>query len=992
MRKQRTFRNRISGISAGMAITLFATHPVMADDSEIFTANTPSTSPNSNVVFVLDTSGSMNSPPAGQPNGPRKIDIVKDVFRQFIFDTTNQQDPTAVNPTNQGLNFAIMRFNQNNSSSDSGGHFVARLRMLNNGSKNAFWDAVNGLPANGWTPLAETAYEASRYFDGLAPLYGSSNNVAGVTQGSVYKTPFNNVTNQTQCAINNHLVLLTDGMPTNDGDADAAIRALPNTPNCTFSDTQNTDCLPQVAKYLYEKDYLPDIPGTQNVKTHTIAFDLQQNDAVALLQETANNGGGQFYSASDAGSLTGAINQIIDEVNRSAKTFVTPAVSVSSANKFAHDNTLYFALFEPKVSPQWIGNMKGYQVDANGVLKDFSEPPIVAQDSSGEFVESARSKWSTSADGNIIGEGGAASKFTLSQSRNIYTQDSFNEIVDFNDSNVSAVDLGAANAAEKTTIINWASGKTDDGQSLRENIIGDPLHSQPVVVDYRGSVGPVIFFGTNQGYLHVIDAATGVEKFAFIPRALLGNLKTYKDDIIPVNNQSRPYGLDGYISVIVKDRNDNHIVDTDTDQVILIVGMRRGGSNYYALDVTDLNNPELLWQINGGSADFPALAQSWSKPVFTKMDRYNTVTSETETQDVVLFTGGYDPNYDPDTNNVAPVPATASGNAIYAVDLLDGSLVWKAIGTTSTSSNATASSLTIPGMNNAIPANVSAIDINSDGVMDRLYVVDIVGKIFRIDFINNDATTDAGKYVPIGRLFADLSGDNRRFFNAIDVSYSKIGLQPMIHLTVGSGLRPHPLFADSSDRVYSVRDQYVYDNLPSAADFTAITQNSLQPTTSQTNGDMTNGWYFDLGAGEKALTKSTTLGGYVFFTTYLPPAPSATPSCTANLGSGNLYIVKLHDSSSLLPDSRSIALNSVGIPAAPTFLTLEQPSTTDPDPDNPFVNRDTKTYLMVGTEIISDGGGNNNPDEPPTTIDDLLAKLYPILNNPTAKFYWEQQY
>ena len=52
------------------------------------------------------------------------------------------------------------------------------------------------------------------------------------------------------------------------------------------------------------------------------------------------------------------------------------------------------------------------------------------------------------------------------------------------------------------------------------------------------------------------------------------------------------------------------ILSDSGDHVYLYTGMRRGGSNYYALDVTDRNNPELLWTIQGGSGDFAELGQS----------------------------------------------------------------------------------------------------------------------------------------------------------------------------------------------------------------------------------------------------------------------------------------------------------------------------------------------------------------------------------------------
>src|SRR6185503_16527634 len=54
--------------------------------------------------------------------------------------------------------------------------------------------------------------------------------------------------------------------------------------------------------------------------------------------------------------------------------------------------------------------------------------------------------------------------------------------------------------------------------------------------------------------------------------------------------------------------------DATDDKVLLFFGQGRGGSNYYALDVTDENNPKLMWKHGGSSGDntFVGLGQSWS--------------------------------------------------------------------------------------------------------------------------------------------------------------------------------------------------------------------------------------------------------------------------------------------------------------------------------------------------------------------------------------------
>ena len=40
----------------------------------------------------------------------------------------------------------------------------------------------------------------------------------------------------------------------------------------------------------------------------------------------------------------------------------------------------------------------------------------------------------------------------------------------------------------------------------------------------------------------------------------------------------------------------------DGDQVYVYFGMRRGGKSYYALDVSDPDDPKILWRINKGDA------------------------------------------------------------------------------------------------------------------------------------------------------------------------------------------------------------------------------------------------------------------------------------------------------------------------------------------------------------------------------------------------------
>ena len=85
-------------------------------------------------------------------------------------------------------------------------------------------------------------------------------------------------------------------------------------------------------------------------------------------------------------------------------------------------------------------------------------------------------------------------------------------------------------------IIKWGRGVdvyNEDGNSLddsRDWMLGDPMHSRPLVVNYGASSGYAtdnpqirLFFGTNDGWFHTVEntnsdgSESGVEKFAFMP-------------------------------------------------------------------------------------------------------------------------------------------------------------------------------------------------------------------------------------------------------------------------------------------------------------------------------------------------------------------------------------------------------------------------------------------------------------------------------------------
>ncbi|MDX1515051.1 MAG: PilC/PilY family type IV pilus protein, partial [Gammaproteobacteria bacterium] len=219
------------------------------------------------------------------------------------------------------------------------------------------------------------------------------------------------------------------------------------------------------------------------------------------------------------------------------------------------------------------------------------------------------------------------------------------------DSGISAAaSYGAATAAQQTEAIDaleFARGLLPDGATPRPWMMADPLHSRPRPINYGARTGFTatnpdirIVLGTNEGYLRMIQntntdtTQSGKENWAYMPRAALKTLTRLENNL--AGDPKHPNTADGSPVVLVKDVNlDGTIKVADGDQVLVFFGMRRGGRNIYALDITDPDNPVFKWRILGGSGDFTALSQTWSTP------QVGRVKVSGVTKDVLVFGGGY---------------------------------------------------------------------------------------------------------------------------------------------------------------------------------------------------------------------------------------------------------------------------------------------------------------------------------------------------------------
>lgn len=877
------------GISASIAL---------ADDTEIYVGLTPSADKrtNPNVLLVLDTSGSMSTGVTGTTcvsgstiadlcDGTKlsRLGVVKQVTTQLLNELK----------ADGRINFGLMRFDMQ----AQGGMVTFPVEPAADAADTII-SRLNKYRANGNTPLSETFLEAAHYYRGDRVLYGltsvtkdtSGKNPPAIWTPSVresysgttiversnldqayednnarYISPI-----ETSCQ-KNHIIYLTDGAPTGDTGASNLIRTLTGK-SCGNS---NGECMDELSEFLKESDQSSTLDGSQTVTTHTIGF----FEDSSLLQSTATRGGGKYYTADDVSGLVKSLRTIINEILAQNTTFTTPTVSVSAYNNLGYRNELYYALFRPAQGTRWPGNVKRYKLGKNASgeaeIQDVNNAAAVTYsgDNAGFFKDTARSWWSPLVDGADVSKGGFGSRLTDPATRNLYTYTGANlppessavtlsgYALSKNNSAVTAGLLGDANmtTAKRASILDWARGNELDasGNIVGSNLyVGDVLHNEPKLVSYRS--GPNVterlymFFGSNEGYLHALDPDTGAEKFAFMPKELLPNLKAYYED--ELGEGSKRYGLDGHISVWVEYSNPDAQGTRTANKVNLYAGMRRGGSNYYALDAVNIDAPKLKWVIKGiqdsngdgraddanndGVADNPAtsgferLGQSWSAAKLAKVKWNGSART------VLFFSGGYDPNQDsgngdtnlPSADRTSPVVTRSDkyGNSLYMVDADTGSLLWHAGHTSESGAN-----LQLASMVNSMPASPALIDITGDGLVDTIFAADSRGQLFRFDI--NQSNTNAASFIAAGGRIArlgdnytttadDSAASNRRFYYTPDVSLIRVrGGSTYYTIAIGSGWRAHPLNETTQDRLYVLRDH-----------------NVLSPP-SFTNGDLTSG-------------------------------------------------------------------------------------------------------------------------------------------------------
>ncbi len=693
------------------------------------------------------------------------------------------------------------------------------------------------------------------------------------------------------------------------------------------------------------------------------ALDLFQPDLLPAALETV------FAHWREAKSVVAGVSRVVDQRDRGH--WLEP---------------VFMALYRPGVTPRWSGNLKKLQLppDGSGALVDALGAGALSP-ATGRLLPEVLSFWTDPGerdvqafnpargevrgrDGDSVERGGAGQRipgFPADRpplanadpgARQLFTEDPDNP------GGMLPLDAGAAipalspfldpgdvlDDADERRLLAWIRGLDsydEDGDGQRQDarpwLLGDVIHSRPLVVNYGAREGSGysaanpdirVYFGSNDGLLRGVvntypdGRQSGTEAFAFLPLELLDLQASLAGNRVS-DGPPHPYGLDGEPLAWIKDLDhDGNIEPSAGDGVYLYIGQRRGGSTLYALDVSDPDSPRLMWKLDAGTPGFEQLGLGFSTPRLARLD-----IGAGQPVMTLLFAGGYHGGWrdGQPLGKDAGRGADPVGNAIYVVDAQSGTLLWRAVGPSDRPISTGAwRTLPVAAMIHSIPSPLTPADGDGDGVVDRAYVGDSGGRLWRLELTQaawlSEGELPATQHWRMALLgdFGGAGGEDRRFFHAPDFVAARDDSGAYGGVLLASGDRAHPLEREVQNYLYLVKDRVpvtgingtvpVPETLDQASlpDVTALcaTDSDLpcQPP------DLAMGWRLRLeGEGEKAWSSVLTVSGVAGFNTYRP-APLAGESCASPEGAGRSYMVYLADGRSATSAIHNINLPDIG--------------------------------------------------------------------------------
>jgi type IV pilus assembly protein PilY1 len=714
------------------------------------------------------------------------------------------------------------------------GGYVARA-PIPSGDAAAELLALASVAPAGSAPLGETLTEAARWLTGGTRNFGLDDRTdpASLTApgAAQYRSPFAHACRPVSMAY------LSAGQSSDDERAAAAAGALPR-----FIEEAGgcgADCVGVLVEWLGSTDLRDDLPA-------------QQSAGIAWITPADTDVAARTRSYADPLAY---LDAVIAAHQRDAAVAANPQLSAAALLPFdsrAGAPGVVFGLTAPRPRERWAGNFLQYSLKAPAspveppVIADRDGVPAIGAD--GLPQAGTRSLWSDAPDANLL-TGGAAGRLPSPETRNLFVDLASDRIVDPGNR------LEPGNELITRDLLGLGPLDAESPEELLESFramrsLGDSGRHAPAIAEYPAENLRVAYGASQDGTVHAFDADSGVELWAWMPKELLARIPLLLRD---APTTARGHGVDGQILLHRHDPDGDGVIDSSAaEHLWLMFGLGRGGPRYYALDVSQPREPRLLWSVELPDAGVLALAD----PVVARL----TVTDSGQDPGSwgVFLAGGYDSQFD-----ARGAGGGGSGGRLLLADAVTGRVLWSA--------GDDNDDLPIAGLA-SVAAAPRLLDLDGNGEVDRAYLLDVAGNLWRIDFAGGRAAADLAS----AHRLAHLGTEGRRFHDTPDAAIVRRGTATALALAFGSGSRMRPRDAAPEDALH-----VIYDVVTGTAgrDLAIV---DLHDVTGTSEGVPPGapGWILRLvahGAGEKVAGPVSTFDHVLRFQTYqpLPDDPAA---------------------------------------------------------------------------------------------------------------------
>ena len=461
-----------------------------------------------------------------------------------------------------------------------------------------------------------------------------------------------------------------------------------------------------VTKRMHEEPARSGWAGS-TIDTFVVGLAFGKDDAdnpSLLLNKMASNGGGDAYGAGNANELLSSLNAALTTITSRMSSASSVAVNTAFLTS---DTKLYRTKFN---SGTWTGYLEAFKLNTvDGSVIGYPDTPVWE---AGALLD-ARTDRVIYTAGKESSQNYKRYEFSIANSAVIETL------------TLTGAAANNFSPAAATDMIRYIRGDfTPTGYRQRASKLGDMTYSAPVILgppdgfqkdnNYKSfktawaARTPLVIVGANDGMLHAFNSANGQEQWAFIPNQLLQKLELLRAD--PYAHQNYVSGTPTVVDAFITAKNASGAAETSRSwRTVLVCGLREGGQGYFALDVTDPENPIPLWEVTPASPSPNGLGYSFGAPLIVKLkDR----SQPGDFRWVALLANGYEGN------------TSGKAASLLVVDLSTGEIVREIVVDTSSDNNGLSSP--------------SAVDVNADGFADYVYAGDLRGNLWKFDLTSSD--------------------------------------------------------------------------------------------------------------------------------------------------------------------------------------------------------------------------------------------------------------